>query len=310
MVDRVDEALETQVAWGNYWKQPVITSWFKEHTRSSEVYANNIQSQSLALMTALLFGECFACTPPICELLYSAEQKLPEDTILFNEMLPSVSGFLYFAQPWLWEDSSAERGFRALSWVAVHQDDKQAPAVAIPGLVQLDSIETVAVTFWAEPPVGSLGIPLSTYMVPCGRAIREDEIRPTATGEDQIARMKATMRRKIGLFLATLLFLEQQILVAERTQPGRSTRRRLEKISTDPVRSYRVIRLRRVANRNGQAAVADVEWACRWFVKGHWRNQWHPKLRRHSPAWIRPHIKGPSDKPLKAPTPTVFSVER
>jgi len=33
-------------------------------------------------------------------------------------------------------------------------------------------------------------------------------------------------------------------------------------------------------------------------------------LIRNVPIYIHPHIKGPEDKPLKVPSPTVFAVTR
>ena len=52
-----------------------------------------------------------------------------------------------------------------------------------------------------------------------------------------------------------------------------------------------------------------VEWSCRWFVRGHWRNQYYKSENVHKPIWIDPYIKGPEDKPLKEPVKT-FAVIR
>jgi hypothetical protein len=73
--------------------------------------------------------------------------------------------------------------------------------------------------------------------------------------------------------------------------------------------SPRVITLRRQEARHGGEGHA-VDWTCRWFVRGHWRNQWCPGLKAHRPTWILPHTKGPQGKPLKISAERLFSVSR
>lgn len=63
----------------------------------------------------------------------------------------------------------------------------------------------------------------------------------------------------------------------------------------------------------------DVEWQHRWLVRGHWR--WQHVSEHHSLAepdpdggfrarvWVRPHIKGPEDKPLHL-TDKVYALVR
>ena len=45
----------------------------------------------------------------------------------------------------------------------------------------------------------------------------------------------------------------------------------------------------------------------RWVVRGHWRNHWYPKQKRHVPRWISPHIKGPDGAPILDPQETVHA---
>ena len=54
----------------------------------------------------------------------------------------------------------------------------------------------------------------------------------------------------------------------------------------------------------------QVEWSCRWIVRGHWRQQWYPAQQRYVRIWIMLHVKGPEDKPIKVPRATVFAVTR
>lgn len=78
-----------------------------------------------------------------------------------------------------------------------------------------------------------------------------------------------------------------------------------------------VVALRRVeGHSHGET---DVEWHHRWLVRGHWRWQHvsknHP-LAEPDPAggyrarvWVRPHVKGPEDKPFHL-TEKVYALVR
>jgi hypothetical protein len=58
-----------------------------------------------------------------------------------------------------------------------------------------------------------------------------------------------------------------------------------------------VIELRRPKTSSGPGD-GDREYHHQWIVRGHWRQQWHPKRQVHRPVWIAPHIKGPEGAPL------------
>jgi hypothetical protein len=52
------------------------------------------------------------------------------------------------------------------------------------------------------------------------------------------------------------------------------------------------------------------DWQYRWITRGHWRNQWYPSLGEHRQIWIAPYVKGPEDKPFKAPDLRVWTFNR
>jgi hypothetical protein len=53
-----------------------------------------------------------------------------------------------------------------------------------------------------------------------------------------------------------------------------------------------------------------VDWSCQWLVQGHWRNQYHPSDQSHKPMFIQSYVKGPEDKPFKAPRERIFAAVR
>lgn len=62
--------------------------------------------------------------------------------------------------------------------------------------------------------------------------------------------------------------------------------------------------------RTADGTAEKVERTSRWYVRGHWRNQWHPSTGTHEPQWIWAHIKGNPDAPLKPRAQTVFRLNR
>lgn len=121
--------------------------------------------------------------------------------------------------------------------------------------------------------------------------------------------------RAFHRFLAGCLsFLEQRIATAVERPVSRGARRRVERSRpmAEPAAAVRVIELRRrehddeITDRGSEGAA----WQCQWIVSGHWRRQYYPASNAHKPRYIAPYVKGPADKPLKAPGGNVFAVLR
>lgn len=106
-----------------------------------------------------------------------------------------------------------------------------------------------------------------------------------------------------------LLFLDQKLTGKQPLRLARPTRRRLEKSGITPPEMYSIIPLRRIESTS-PVEHHTVDWSCRWIVNGHWRKQWHPSLGEHKLVYVHDHIKGPEDKPLKAPHRTMYAAVR
>jgi hypothetical protein len=120
------------------------------------------------------------------------------------------------------------------------------------------------------------------------------------------SQMRATV---VGRFvMAGLAWLSQRIAVAESQNIERHKRKRLFR-EYGVIPDTKVVRLRRSDSRDSQSAGGNTEWSCRWVVNGHWRNQPYKDNQRKL-IYILPYVKGPDDKPLKAPSTTVFAVSR
>lgn len=64
---------------------------------------------------------------------------------------------------------------------------------------------------------------------------------------------------------------------------------------------------RQAVDEYATAAGSGCTYRHRFWVRGHYRAQWYPSLGAHKVIWIAPHLKGPGDKPFKAP---VYAVTR
>lgn len=110
--------------------------------------------------------------------------------------------------------------------------------------------------------------------------------------------------------LAAASFIEQRVVVESKGHIERHARKRAERMGI--ASTVKTIQLRAADRRDLGSVDGDGhrDYSCRWMVRGHWRKQYYPKAGTHAPVWIDTHIKGPEDKPLRAPGPEVFAVVR
>jgi hypothetical protein len=128
----------------------------------------------------------------------------------------------------------------------------------------------------------------------------------------------------IAIWLATMLFMRQQIVRAEpraimqddgSRQERRARERDLAQRLNRAVPDVQVIALRQYADPVAPAhpdapAPTDVDWSCRWLVRGHWHHyRTGPGRQYLTQRYVQPFVKGPADKPLRD-RPKVASVSR
>jgi hypothetical protein len=107
--------------------------------------------------------------------------------------------------------------------------------------------------------------------------------------------------RKVMAAFWTLI--EQEGIATRREErPGRPAARRTERAGVDPeLARVQVVLLRRARRtvEEPEEEHAKVAWSHRWLVEGFWRMQPVGKGRaQRRLTFVRPHVKGPSDKPL------------
>lgn len=99
-----------------------------------------------------------------------------------------------------------------------------------------------------------------------------------------------------GMLLTVWLLMMQPLVQMTTVEPDRAARKRLRRLAAEAA-PVRVVELRR-RKADGAPGDGSREFHHQWIVRGHWRQQWHPKREVHRPVWIAPHVKGPEGAPL------------
>jgi len=223
-----------------------------------------------------------------------AEQTMPDEDVLLEEP-PSPHGFLILAEPLAFahpEEPDEQLRFGALHWRPAHRSlppSRYAPAQEDDGVV------LQWFTISADPAAirhrGSDLSPLNgAIFLPAGLPLQMSgsvEIGALDTLEAELARCARAM----------WTLMQQPLAATKDLRPSDSQMRRAHKLTQSPPDPVVVVTLRRTTT-NHTSATSPVEWSHRWIVRGHWRNQWHPRLKAHRPTWISEHVKGPDDVPL------------
>jgi len=102
-------------------------------------------------------------------------------------------------------------------------------------------------------------------------------------------------------FAALLYFMNDRVAPQRSYRLPRHIRRQTDREEVQHEHVH-VIQLRR--RESVQRTISDgdlqhVDWKCQWWVSGHWRNQWYPKMGRNLPKYIEGYVKGPSHLPFK-----------
>lgn len=294
MTGNYSEALEQQV---DLWRWHATSGgrrWIEALSRTSVGAEQMIK----AVEAGLSYGEPFYWAPDLTEVVVTAAKSLPQQWCLTPEMLPEWAGFFWFARPLPLPPLEDSKGTRV-------SDDVVAISWA---RMTFQSRETEGIGFIAY----TRPLPHHTVVLPAySWAWLFGESHVEASDRDPLPANADSAVIRLGYFAAALAFLNQRILVAPHERAERHARRRLERDGWTHEPLIRVVQLRR-KERQGSGSVqpTDREYHCQWVVRGHWRQHWYPKQARHQPRWIMPHVKGPDDKPLKAPRATVFAVVR
>lgn len=296
------EALEQQVGLLRWMKSPTGKEILGRIVFNSEgwegkpFFDDTVRAHRL-IVQSLERAEPFWWSPELTTTALTMAATLPSWTLRVDD-LPDGAGFFWFASPIAWDQGpvngkpQSRHYIRAISWLLVVDADNQARA-------------GVVCTFWIAEERHTLAWPMYQWWWDIGTTWDAGITADEANAAEHLARL-------CRLIAASWALLGQQLFVAPHQRADRAAARRLKHDGYPHEPLIRVVQLRRVehAPQSGEDP-EPVDWSCRWIVRGHWRQQpYGPGQAQRRPTWISPYMKGPDEKPLKAPRATVFAVVR
>jgi hypothetical protein len=232
-------------------------------------------------------ADLYFISSEMTELAVSAGSSLPDFNIEPEDM-PSRNGFMVFGSP-LSVDIRAPffkpgrtAGISAITWSVMPHG------------------QALWLSFYAARPdvMAALPADMARDLVAGQRMIYM--FGTEAACELRMGDREVTTAPHVDLALRAMrsswLLMQQPLANCSAIDPNRASQKRLRRAGHEPA-PVRVIELRRSKNSGGSGD-GDREYHHQWIVRGHWRQQWHPKRQLHRPVWIAPHIKGPEGAPL------------
>lgn len=254
-------------------------------------------------------AESYYWSKDLTDLVVAAAEQLPEDVEINRHFLTSEVGYFWFAGALPWQGLPEHESLRAIywHWRTFKSGETSLDITAFTASTKFHvpgPMITQAVT-WAE---GRSLAWMRAELIDSFENAKHDHRHPPLAPEVKQQRM-SNMLFLMKFTAAASLFLRQHLIEAPRTAVDRACRKRIEKLEDEPV--VRVVLLRRRA-RSGddEQSSSDRTWQHRWFVSGHWRNQFYRSQGVYRPKWILPYVKGPADKALKIPGQKIFAVIR
>lgn len=270
-------------------------------------------------------------SPEVCEALIAAAPAIP-DYNLFKADIAHPVGWAYFARP-LPVDNAVEFEDVKAAGLKVRETDWLGPVVAFSwcplniggdrtygstkGRVEtdLEKANALSIHVYRSASERPSGIPIASIVWKFGQgmmALYDDGYLDL--GADGLPNMSRTTLQELRYFGALVAFMGQELFPTQRERLPRDSRKRLERAGYYPgsdVNEPRVIYLRRVTQRpEGDPGDRHIEYTQRFWVTGHWRNQWYPSEDRHKPKWIPSYIKGPDGLPIAARRDELVAVVR
>jgi len=270
----------------------------------------------------LAAADTYQVTAPMCDLAGAVyEQTAAQDSRIGFADLPSESGFLWLDKPWRRTDAAGRSyQIRAVTWglQSTRWDGHDCAEDGVRITVWSDwGADPAAAREWAtldEKARRALG-PLTmgfTCVIPFGAASSGEEAGQVPTPLHYV--------QALWLLMGTELAASAPGAVIRQAR-----RRALRTLARGDVS---VITLRRAARGDGSpGGQRDVDWSCRWLVRGFWRHidgygtvgRFHEAIGDHDRLcircrarvrWVRPHVRGPDDRPLRASRAVMYRLSR
>lgn len=202
-------------------------------------------------------------------------------------------------------------GVRILLWtLAGDPSHYEAPEDLIQAIGDLQFDHIMVIPFGER-------FPAAGHRLPEARMLDKDDkgIDYTAVDENGVE-----IQSSLHYMNVIWQLMNSEIAASQRHAPDRLTAKRVKRSILQ--NEVTVITLRRAHQIKDELGYdpRDVDWSCRWLVSGHWRHVGSYSMAHHLAipdrsipgeiiycyrcqgklAWVKPYIKGPEDRPLRA----------
>lgn len=300
------EALEKQFELVDIWRGQKGEAWASiMHPRMMQAQGAAPSLKDIQRMEAheLENADPYFVAKDICELIEATAPTIP-DVPLLADMLPTPFGWVYLEKSCPIEPPSQIEvspfgnppRLKAFSWGLEYT--KKAGQVT----------DGIGMAIYEDGTPVPYPLEILTWPFGTGSDWGKDAGFSATKIEEDVARKRT---QAICRYILTLFsFLKQRLIAISHQRVTRQTRKRYEKRWAREAPLIKVILLRVKEYREKKGEGTEVEWSCRWIVRGHWRAQWYRSIVSHKAIWITPYIKGPEGKPLKKPAANLFAVVR
>ncbi|MBU0778247.1 hypothetical protein KKF82_08315 [Patescibacteria group bacterium] len=286
-------ALEDLLNIFSAWNGDVGKYWYSSYKAMLSA-AEEIQGAEF-FVNSLAQAEPYYIEQNICDLLMHTQESLPLVT-LRKELVPSQAGWVTLAKPFPLLPSIREiktpPALKGFSWT----------------IEKVESTDGIYFVFYEKMEQLYLE-PISIFACPFGENFMgvQPILRPDEKVEESVVMGRMHQLERYALTFFSLI--NQKLLATSRRHANRAFRRRIQREQqiAEPLINVVILRHKHFFPTGEER---EVEWSCRWIVRGHWREQWYPSQQVHQPIWIFPYIKGPEDRELKQPGIKVFDVAR
>jgi hypothetical protein len=271
-------------------------------------FVRDVTALTKNLTITLWRADTIYLTKDMQHLILQAAHDLPAEATFDSHNLITPVGFCMFEETLYGEDAhGATLAINAIAW--------QINPISWKGD---EPREALVIYFFT--PLSDMSDDINRVVVPKMRAaghhvppLALTHLYPTAFGDTVPQSDHPGSELVTGLlkmFIAMQLIAQQKIGEPVRLLPDRPTRRRMAREGM-PERLITLITLRRKsAKKDEDEDKEPIPWSRRWVVRGHWRRQWYPSLKRHDWKYIYEYVKGPENKPLVITERRVFNFRR
>lgn len=247
---------------------------------------------------------------PAASMELALAAPLPEPFDIELPLLDYDMQFWTWERPWTW-GVYADTGQRlSNNWIMLRQEDEHLVI-----LFDLSASDPALIPGPVPFLIGGMSIPQHatwpTFFDAEAEAVMEAQGLSGEARDHGAGMLHAVM----GRILRLIAFMGSDYTTETAERLDRPTRRAMARagaagsddLLVHTIRYHRPRVDDRTTHDTGDGA-GRRQYSHQWWVRGHIRRQWYASLGQHRLKWIPAHLRGPSDKPIKASAPTVRKV--